>query len=629
LRRRLEHSLGFRQLPWPPSLEPRIVGTLRRNGYRIEKVVYQTLPGVLAPAHLYIPDGLNEPAPAIVFYPGHWRHDSKSRPSFQAFCINMARLGFVVLAFDPVGQGERGVSSRDHRRTEALLAGISHQGFAEYDTQCAIEYLLSREEVDPQRIGMTGASGGGYNTWMTAALDDSIMVAVPVVGTSDLLEQIRVLRPLGWRHAIDHCHIPARLIRYANNHELLAMVAPRPLMIIAASEDQSFPVNGVRQVHSYGRGLYESYEVPERFRYFEDSSSGHGYQQKKREAAYGWFLKWLMNRGDGGAYPEPRTETLPYDAPELRCFPVGRNQPAGPGMVRAIRRLAGRVASPSSKPRLEAVLGALPEASPLSPNIRDLPLQRLEIPSEDEIDLPAFLLQQVEGPKGIVVALHDQGKEALASDPVIQRSLEKGWAVCGIDPRGIGELKTSKPGWVFAVSLLLGENFVWRQAWDVRRTIDYLSTHDAFRQIPFGLYAYGDNAVMAAMYSIAQLSSGARPKLRWFLLQGGFLSFRHFYDRPENEPLSFRLLAEHRRGPGGFDKEIPMMYFVFEGLRHFDLPQLLRDTEAQGLIVNPLDGDWNRLAAPVAQKLVPPGIRVVSGAATESQIREFLEEVVE
>ena len=264
LRRELERSLGVGRLPWPPALRPRVVVTLRRDGYRLEKVVYETLPGSPVPAHLYIPAGLDRPAPAVLFYPGHWWPDSKARPDFQAFCINMARLGFVVLSFDPFGQGERGVSSRDHRRTEALLVGVAQQGFAEYETRCALEYLLSRPEVDSRRIGMTGASGGGYNTWITAALDDRIAAAVPVVGTSEFAEQIRVCRPLDWYHAAEHCHFVPGLIRYANNHELLAMAAPKPVLIIAASRDQSFPVDGVREVAAYGRALYESYRAGDR-----------------------------------------------------------------------------------------------------------------------------------------------------------------------------------------------------------------------------------------------------------------------------------------------------------------------------------------------------------------------------
>ena len=224
LRVRLWESLGLAQFSWPPELNPRTVGVVQGEGYRIEKVVYRTLPDTLVPAHLYLPAHLEGPAPSIIFYPGHWVPDSKARPNFQTFCINMARLGFVVLSFDPFGQGERGVSWRDHRRTSALLVGVSQQGFAVFETRCAIEYLLSRKEVDPRRIGITGASGGGYNSWMVAALDDRVTTAVPVVGTSDFLEQIQVCRPLDWYKAKEHCHFVPDLIRYANNHELLSLI---------------------------------------------------------------------------------------------------------------------------------------------------------------------------------------------------------------------------------------------------------------------------------------------------------------------------------------------------------------------------------------------------------------------
>src|SRR4029077_13653251 len=108
LRNQLERSLGFRQLPWRPDLHPRSAGVVRRQGYHIEKIVFQTFPGTQVPAHLYVPESLSGTAPAILFYTGHWWPDSKTHPDFQAFCINMARLGFVVLVFDAFGQGERG-----------------------------------------------------------------------------------------------------------------------------------------------------------------------------------------------------------------------------------------------------------------------------------------------------------------------------------------------------------------------------------------------------------------------------------------------------------------------------------------------------------------------------------------
>jgi dienelactone hydrolase len=628
LRRRLLDSLGISRLPWPPELKSRLVGTLDRPGYRIEKIVYQTLPGMEVPAHLYVPDHLNRPTPAVLFYPGHWWADSKTRPDFQAFCINMARLGFVVLTFDPFGQGERGVSSRDHRRTEALLVGVAQQGIAEYETECALEYLLSRREVDHHRIGMTGASGGGYNTWITAALEGRIAVAVPVVGTSDFAEQIRVCRPLDWYQASEHCHFVPGLIRYANNHELLAMAAPKPVLIIAAGRDESFPIAGVRAVADYGRALYASYGTSDRIGLVVDESEGHGYQRKKREAAYGWFLRWLMNRGDGGPFPEPPTETLAHDAPELRCFPIGRNQAAGPAIIAMVERLARDLPPAPPRLELESILGSRTNPPPVSLSIRPVRLQRVLIPTEPGITVPAFLLRPRGRARGVVVAIDDRGKEVLGSDPLVLEAFENKWAVCGIDPRGIGELATTKTGWVFAVSLLLGENFVGRQAADLSRVIDALGAPGAFPGKPVGLYARGPNATLMATYAIArEARSGPGPaRLHWYVLRDGFISYRAFFERPMALRESYRLMPADGQRTTSFDREIPASYFIFDVLRSWDLPQLLDSSHVEGSVVNPIDGDGNRLREQDARKLLPRRVHVISSPEPDQDVKRFLRE---
>jgi len=617
LRGKLERSLGFRRFPWPPKLNARTAGLLDRDGFRIEKIVFETLPGTKVPAHLYIPDGLTGPAPAVLFYNGHWWADSKTKPDFQAFHINMARLGFVVFTFDAFGQGERGVSRRDHRRAPSLVVGVSQQGYAEYETQCALEYLLSRKEVDPKRVGMTGASGGGYNTWMTAALDDRISVAVPVVGTSEFYEQIHVCRPLDWYRAGEHCHFVANLIRYANNQELIAMIAPKPLMIIAAHQDQSFPIGGVREVYEYGKKLYTASGIAEKIGFYEDSTASHGYQQKKREAAYGWLLKWLMQKGAGNPYPEPPTEPEPWDSPDLRCFAPGENQPAGPGFIDAVRRLAEDLPARRGVPPLESVLGSLPPRPTPQPRLQKTHRQRLEVPSESEISVPAFLLRPEGAERGVLVAVDDSGKEQLEHDPVVREALQKGWAVCGADPRGIGELATTKSGWVAAVSLLLGENFVWRQAFDLNNVVDFLAATPDYARKPVALYTRGHNASLAGTYAVARPGS----KLRSFVLRGGFVSYRHFFERPASLKASYELVDEERSRTAVLDHEIPFSYFVFDVLRSFDLPQLLGAAKAKGLIVSPIDGDWNPIAVEEARKMLPAKLGV---ASTDEEILQFL-----
>ena len=570
LRRKLEESLGVDRLPWPPELKAQVIGRLTRPGYNIERIVFETLPGVRVPAHLYLPEKRNGPAPAVLFYVGHWWPDSKTRPDFQAFCINMARLGFVVLTWDPFGQGERGVSSRDHRRVESLLVGVSQQGIAVHETRSAFEYLLSRREVDPKRVGITGASGGGYNTWITAALDDRIAAAVPVVGTSEFYEQIHVTRPLDWYRASEHCHFIPGLIRYANNHELLAMASPKPLMIVAASQDQSFPITGVREVFDYGRDLYRSSGIPEKIALSEDSTTGHGYQQKKREAAYGWFLKWLMGRGDGAPFAEPPTEVPPFDAEELRCFPPGGNEPAGPGLVAAIRKLAGRI-KPDTY--VAPITVRRPEVT-LSDNIA---VQRLLIPS-GSLRIPAFFIRGTA--KGVLLAVDDAGKEAVLKSDRIAAALKDGWSVYGVDPRGIGELGTTQTGWLAAVSLLLDDYFVDRQARDL------LTAAAVFEGRPIVVYARGPNAALAAAHALPHIKG-----LESYTLREGFRSFHDFLNRPKSLEASYQLRPNNDER-FGYDREIPFLYVRWKALLGPDIPDLLKATTARGSIEAPLNGDW-------------------------------------
>ena len=230
----------------------------------------------------------------------------------------------------------------------------------------------------------------------------------------------------------------------------------------------------------------------------------------------------------------------------------------------------------------------------------------------------------------MVVALDDRGKEAIASEPWIETARAHGWAVCGVDPRGIGESATDKPGWIFAVSLLLGENFVGRQAFDLGRVFDALGSDGGFPGKPVGLYARGQAACLAATYAIA-LGAERKPRqmpLRWYLLRDGFLSYRAWIDRPRSLHESYRLMREDRDRTTAFDHEIPASFFVFGALRSFDLPHLLAMSQAEGLIESAVDGDGQRLPENVARALLPPRVRTISVAAPAQNMGEFLRAVL-
>jgi hypothetical protein len=163
------------------------------------------------------------------------------------------------------------------------------------------------------------------------------------------------------------------------------------------------------------------------------------------------MLRWLAGKGDGAAFAEPETVVMPVESSELRCFPSGGNQAAGPGIIEAARRLAA--GAPHAKPAasLQEFL-AWPSPAPVATSLmRDVRSQRLTIKSESGLELPAFLLRPSGDIRGVLIAIDDEGKEKLASALPVREMFSKNWAVVGVDPRGIGELKTSQMGWVAAV----------------------------------------------------------------------------------------------------------------------------------------------------------------------------------
>jgi dienelactone hydrolase len=642
LRRKLTTAIGSERLPRPQARNVRLVGTLERADYVIEKLSYETFPDCLVAAHVYRPAKVEGKLPAVLFLPGHSWAQGKSHPDTQAFAITMARWGFLVLVYDPHGEGERGISQRDHRRTELLLAGLSQQAVPTFESRCALEYLLARPDVDAARVGITGESGGGYNSWILTALEPRIAVAVPVVGTSEFLEQVQVVRRSDFYLAREHCHYVAGLWRFANNHEYLAMAAPRPVLVIAADNDDSFRLPGIRQVVGYGRQLYKALGKPEQIGYFEDLETAHGYQKPKRQAAYGWFRHWLQKKGTGEPIPEPDVKTVAWDAPELRCFPAGQNQPAGPGIMAQVKRLIDELPAAGEPPTAEALRQTLRGVLGVGPETGDAKVQRINrrieggalverlvLPSADGIAIPALHIALPGPAHGLLLASGDGGKETLLDNPGIRAAVEAGFAVVAVDIRGSGELAMKKPGWVFATSLMLGENFVGRQARDLSAARHALATLAEFKGKPVGLFGSGPFAAQASLYAAV-----LDPGFDWLVTEGGFLSFRSFIDRPASLKASYRLTESTSAAWDVIDREIPAALFVFDVLRHLDLGDLYGlQASRPVLVVAPIDGERQPLVEAEAQKLLragrfrwPKGPSVAVGKEGERRLRDFIAE---
>jgi dienelactone hydrolase len=297
------------------SLEPRILGVLDRPDYRIEKITFQTFPGVWMTANAWVPKRSGK-LPAVLCVHGHWQ-GAKQDPHVQARCAGLAKLGFFVLAVDAFGAGERGIGKvlgeYHGEMTGATLLPIGRplSGVQVYENMRAVDYLITRPEIDAGKLGITGASGGGNQSMYAGAWDERLKAVVPVcsVGTYNAY--------LG--AACCMCEVVPGAITFTEESGILALTAPRALMVISATQDAfQFSVNEAQKSLTGARSIFELYKRSEALRHVIIESP-HDYNQPMREAMYGFMTQHLAGSGDGSPIAEP---AITLEEPEtLRCYP--------------------------------------------------------------------------------------------------------------------------------------------------------------------------------------------------------------------------------------------------------------------------------------------------------------------
>ena len=314
LRQQLELAWGgFPQQHAP--LEARILETLDRPAYRIEKIVFQTLPGVFMTANAWVPKVPGK-LPAVLCVHGHWA-GAKQDPHVQARCAGLAALGFFVLAVDAFGAGERAIGEQlgeyHGEMTAATLFPIGRplSGIQVYENGRAVDYLCSRQEVDPQRLGITGASGGGNQSMYAGAWDERFRAVVPVCSVGTYHAYLGA--------ACCMCEVVPGALAMTEESRILALTAPRALMIISATQDAfQFSVGEAAKSISAARPMFALYQQQDLPRH-TIVESPHDYNQTMREAMYGFMTQHLKGRGNGQPIPEPQ---ISLEEPEtLRCYP--------------------------------------------------------------------------------------------------------------------------------------------------------------------------------------------------------------------------------------------------------------------------------------------------------------------
>ncbi|MCC7174760.1 MAG: prolyl oligopeptidase family serine peptidase [Bryobacterales bacterium] len=329
----------FGPFPEKTPLNARVVRTVERDVYNIENVLFESRPGFLVSANLYVPKGRRSRCPGVVGTCGH-TDNGKAGETYQSFAQGLARLGYVVLLFDPIGQGERlqyvdrnwkprrGTGTAEHlyAGNQQFLAGEFFGAWRAWDGIRALDYLLTRPEVDPRQVGVTGNSGGGTMTTWLCGLDERWSMAAPSCFVTTFRRNLENELPA------DTEQCPPRALALGLDHaDFLAAMAPKPVILLGQERD-FFDARGFEEAYQRLKRLYELLGAADRLdRYL--GAGEHGYSRENREAMYRFFHRVT---GAGDVRQEPAL-TIEKDE-TLWCTPHGQVAELGSKPIYAFTR---------------------------------------------------------------------------------------------------------------------------------------------------------------------------------------------------------------------------------------------------------------------------------------------------
>ena len=529
-RRRIREAIlrGIGGLPERTPLNARVTGVIEREDHRIEKIVFESQPGFYVTANLYLPKRGSPPYPAVLYPLGH-EPGAKAYPVWQRMLVTLARNGYVALAWDTLGQGERvqlfdedfGASklvqsTLEHtmQGIQCLLVGDSLARYTIWDGIRALDYLLSRPEVDSRRVAVTGNSGGGTHTAYLAALDDRLHVAAP---SCYLTSWMRLLETIGPQDA-EQC-FPGWLAAGMDHADFVLAFTPKPYLILSAIRD-FFSIAGARATFAEAREIYGRLGASDRISMAE-ADDGHGYSLPRRLAAYRWFEKWLK-----GADQEIAEGDVPIAREdELWATKTGQviSSLGGETIFTLNRKRAEALRRPGPPVARQTLLsmlvldtsgGPVPVKPLGAASAEGYRIEKLVYESEASIEIPAVLAipDRPSGRKPAAIVVHGGGKAAARAE--IEALVRAGIVVLAIDARGWGETRpataTKGTDWVryfgdydsAMTGLLLDKPLVGQRVRDILRGLDLLAARpevDAARLCAVGMQAGGVPLLHAAV----------------------------------------------------------------------------------------------------------------------------------
>lgn len=576
----MQDMLGL--LPWPERtpLNVQVSGILDRGEFVVENVSFESLPGIYVSANLYLPKKPRGRLPAVIYVCGHAYSPYGNKTKYQRHGISLAKNGYVAIILDSIQIAEtfglhHGVLNQE--MPEWYARGYSPAGIEVWNAIRAIDYLETRPEVDSERIGMTGRSGGAAMTWFTAAIDTRVKVAVPVMGISTYAANVAANTQ---RHHCD-CMFIVNSYRHGMLHQG-ALIAPRPLLMAHGKHDRLFPVPGYEEFEEKVGGLYASYGKRDDFKNIV-VDSGHKDSDFLRKTAIEWFDKYLKEtpgREIEMAYTDAAAEDLvvfpggpPQDARNFRVHETFIGTPEF-GDYDSLQDWQGRREGLLTQLK-DQVFGNFPaDAGPLEissrvreegeyfgelcfssePGVRICGL--LNIPDEVDRKLPALLY------------IASAGEDRRAIELSLRHARGEGVVRFAVYPRGTGRDSWEKSYYkdVLRNAMHVGQTVDSLRLWDVLRSVEVLRAEkrvDSERITVAGNGTSGILGLYAALFDsgINQVLLLNPPSSH---VEGPiFLNILRFTDIPEAAALlAPRRLNFYSRVPQAFE-DVHQVYSLY------------------------------------------------------------------
>jgi cephalosporin-C deacetylase-like acetyl esterase len=509
------------EFPSRTPLNVKITGVIKMDGYKVEKMIYESTPGSYVTGCVFVPNKSKGRIPAVLYVVGHDQEGFRNK-LYQTIMVNLVKKGMIVLAIDPPGQGEHlqyfdpklnfssvgyTVIEHEYFSNQCFLSGVTSAKYFIWEGIRGIDYLISRKDVDPERIGVTGFSGGGGIAPYIAAFDDRVKVSVPCSWPTASKKQLET-KGVGDGETV----FVDGLKKGITSEDIFEVRAPKPTLMTFVSRDQYLSVQAARDQFQEARIAYKAFGMEDNLEYAEDDSQ-HWITLKLRTAIYKFFMKHF---DISGTADEVDVEVLSQK--QLAVTPTGQistsyggdmifdaNKRASEKLIYELETLRKNIGKRLKTVNQEAkkISGYITPTNPTQEAFfngryrrEGYSVGKYAIMGEGQYPIPILLFQPTDQKikRNAIIYLHEEGKASKAEvGGDIEKLVKQGYVVAAADPLGFGETKnTAGRGQTDGyMGVLIGRSVVGIQAADIIRVLNFLKSRPDIDTMRIGAIATG------------------------------------------------------------------------------------------------------------------------------------------